>query len=40
MEPFRDAGAAHIDPAFLRAHGAQAVVSLGLALRSPGDKFQ
>jgi type IV pilus assembly protein PilM len=40
MEPFRDSGAAHIDPAFLRAHGPQAVVSLGLALRSPGDKFQ
>jgi len=40
MQPFRDAGAAHIDPAFLRNHGAQAMISLGLALRSPGDKFQ
>jgi type IV pilus assembly protein PilM len=40
MDPFRDAGAAHIDPMFLRAHAPQAVVSLGLALRSPGDKFQ
>lgn len=39
-EPFRDAGGSDIDPAFLRAHGPQAMVSLGLALRSPGDKFQ
>ncbi len=40
MEPFKDRGASHIDANFLRAHGAQAVVSLGLALRSPGDKFE
>jgi type IV pilus assembly protein PilM len=40
VEPFRDAGASNIDPAFLRSHGPQAMVSLGLALRSPGDKFQ
>ena len=40
MDPFRDASAPHIDPAFLRNHGPQAVVSLGLALRSSGDKFQ
>jgi type IV pilus assembly protein PilM len=40
MEPFREAGAAGLDATFLRNHGAQAVVSLGLALRSPGDKFQ
>ncbi len=40
VEPFRDASAANIDPAFLRSHGPQAMVSLGLALRSPGDKFQ
>jgi type IV pilus assembly protein PilM len=40
VEPFRDAGAANLDPAFLRNHGPQAMVSLGLALRSPGDKFQ
>ncbi|MGZ3427239.1 MAG: type IV pilus biogenesis protein PilM, partial [Polyangia bacterium] len=40
MEPFRDAGSSNIDPAFLRNHGPQAMVSLGLALRSPGDKFQ
>ena len=40
MEPFKNAQhAASIDDAFLRAHGAQGVVSLGLALRSPGDKF-
>jgi type IV pilus assembly protein PilM len=40
VEPFQDAGASNIDPAFLRSHGPQAMVSLGLALRSPGDKFQ
>ena len=40
VEPFRDPGASTIDPAFLRSHGPQAMVSLGLALRSPGDKFQ
>jgi type IV pilus assembly protein PilM len=39
MEPFRDSGSSGMDPAFLRSHGPQAVVSLGLALRSPGDKF-
>jgi type IV pilus assembly protein PilM len=40
MEPFRESGSSNIDPAFLRSHGPQAMVSLGLALRSPGDKFQ
>jgi type IV pilus assembly protein PilM len=41
MEPFKDAQhPSSIDDAFLRAHGAQGVVSLGLALRSPGDKFE
>jgi type IV pilus assembly protein PilM len=41
IEPFKNAEPAPgLDPAFLRAHGAQAVVSLGLALRSPGDKFE
>jgi type IV pilus assembly protein PilM len=39
MEPFRDSGSSGMDPAFLRNHGPQALVSLGLALRSPGDKF-
>jgi type IV pilus assembly protein PilM len=39
VEPFREGGAG-LDPAFLRNHGPQAMVSLGLALRSPGDKFQ
>ncbi|HEX4382141.1 MAG TPA: type IV pilus assembly protein PilM [Myxococcales bacterium] len=41
MDPFRNVphgpGA---DPAYLHEHGAQGVVSLGLALRSPGDKFE
>ena len=41
MEPFRQASPPpHIDAAFLRNHGAQAAASLGLALRSPGDKFE
>jgi type IV pilus assembly protein PilM len=41
MEPFRDVSAApNIDPGYLRTHGSQGVVSLGLALRSPGDKFE
>jgi type IV pilus assembly protein PilM len=41
MEPFRQANPpAHIDSIFLRNHGAQAAASLGLALRSPGDKFE
>jgi type IV pilus assembly protein PilM len=39
VEPFREGGGG-MDPAFLRNHGPQAMVSLGLALRSPGDKFQ
>ena len=41
MEPFKNASApAHLDAAFLRSHGAQAAASLGLALRSAGDKFE
>ena len=41
MEPFRQASPpAHLDASFLRDHGAQAAASLGLALRSPGDKFE
>jgi type IV pilus assembly protein PilM len=41
MEPFKNAAKApHLDEAFLRTHGAQGLVSLGLALRSPGDKFE
>ena len=41
MEPFRNAGTPpSLDAGFLRAHGSQGVVSLGLALRSPGDKFE
>jgi len=41
MDPFRSAqNGPGIDPAYLRAHGAQGVVSLGLALRSQGDKFE
>jgi type IV pilus assembly protein PilM len=41
MEPFRNmAPAPSLDPAFLEMCGAQAVVSLGLAMRSPGDKFE
>ncbi len=40
MDPFRGMqAAAEIEPDFLRVHGAQGVISLGLALRSPGDKF-
>ncbi len=39
MDPFRASPAApNVDPTFLRAHAAQGVVSLGLALRSSGDK--
>jgi Tfp pilus assembly PilM family ATPase len=40
VEPFKDVSGSPLDPAFLRNHGPQAMVSLGLALRSPGDKFQ
>jgi Tfp pilus assembly PilM family ATPase len=41
MEPFKSAAKApHLDEAFLQAHGAQGLISLGLALRSPGDKFE
>lgn len=41
MDPFRDAPKAPgLDEAYLQAHGAQGVISLGLALRSPGDKFE
>jgi type IV pilus assembly protein PilM len=41
MEPFRGSNLPpHLDAAFLRSHGAQAAASLGLALRSPGDKFE
>jgi type IV pilus assembly protein PilM len=41
MDPFKSAQlASSVDEAFVRAHGSQGVVSLGLALRSPGDKFE
>lgn len=41
LEPFRNVNVAPgVDQMFLRRHGAQGVVSLGLALRSPGDKFE
>lgn len=40
VEPFRTASVPHLEPLFLHSHGPQAMVSLGLALRSPGDKFQ
>ena len=41
MDPFKNAQiASNVDEAFVRAHGSQGVVSLGLALRSPGDKFE
>jgi type IV pilus assembly protein PilM len=41
MDPFRQSSAPpHLDQSFLRTHGAQAAASLGLALRSPGDKFE
>jgi type IV pilus assembly protein PilM len=40
MDPFRGQRAPHLDEQFLRAHGAQGVVSLGLALRGAGDKFE
>lgn len=41
MEPFRQANPPpHLDANFLRRYGAQAAASLGLALRSPGDKFE
>jgi type IV pilus assembly protein PilM len=41
MDPFRESPTPpHLDPGFVRSHGAAGVVSLGLALRSPGDKFE
>jgi type IV pilus assembly protein PilM len=41
MDPFRNVPhAPEIDDAYLHTHGSQGVVSLGLALRSPGDKFE
>jgi type IV pilus assembly protein PilM len=41
MDPFRGAQLGPgIDPQYLRTHGPQGVISLGLALRSPGDKFE
>jgi type IV pilus assembly protein PilM len=41
MEPFKDSPIPpHLDETFLHKHGSQGVVSLGLALRSPGDKFE
>src|SRR5205807_1735953 len=41
MSPFKNVPhEKSLDAAFLETHGAQAVVSLGLALRSPGDKFE
>lgn len=42
MNPFRRVNVADsgVDPAFLRAHAAQAAVSMGLALRSGSDKFE
>jgi type IV pilus assembly protein PilM len=41
MEPFKNLQhAPNIDGGFLRTHGTQGVVSLGLALRGAGDKFE
>ncbi len=41
MEPFRNVPhGANLEDAYLHAHGAQGLVSLGLALRAPGDKFE
>ena len=42
MDPFRrmSLADAKVDPAFLHEHRASAAISVGLALRSPGDKFQ
>jgi type IV pilus assembly protein PilM len=40
MEPFRGQRGPGLDEHYLRAHGAQGVVSLGLALRGAGDKFE
>ncbi len=41
MEPFRNVPhGSNLDAAYLHAHGAQGLVSLGLALRAPGDKFE
>jgi type IV pilus assembly protein PilM len=41
MDPFRNlARGNNVDAGLLRTHGAQGAVSLGLALRSLGDKFQ
>jgi type IV pilus assembly protein PilM len=41
MHPFRNVPRAMgMDDRFLETHGGQGVVSLGLALRSPGDKFE
>jgi len=40
MDPFRKMElAAGVDPAFVRAHASQGAVAVGLALRTPGDKF-
>jgi type IV pilus assembly protein PilM len=41
MQPFRNVPhAPGLDEGFLATHGGQGVVSLGLALRGPGDKFE
>ena len=41
MDPFKGSPVPpHLDATYLRAHGSAGVVSLGLALRSPGDKFE
>jgi type IV pilus assembly protein PilM len=41
MQPFRNVPRAPgLDEGFLATHGGQGVVSLGLALRGPGDKFE
>lgn len=42
MNPFRRVNVADsgLDPAFLRAHTAQAAIALGLSLRSSADKFE
>jgi type IV pilus assembly protein PilM len=41
MDPFRNVPRAlGLDEKYLHDHGAQGVVSLGLSLRSPGDKFE
>jgi type IV pilus assembly protein PilM len=41
MDPFRrmDVADAQADPIFLHDHRSEAAIAVGLALRTPGDKF-